>query len=372
MDYYRFEAKAGQEVGVQILTDAIGSKLKPLLELTDADGRPLDESDNGLLGYTCPAAGVYAVGVRDRDYRGDATMFYRLNIGDIPIVTGVFPLGIQRGTEADVQVEGVYLGPTRTVHVKAPADAAVGGRLPVPLATPNGPPLGDPSLLVGEFPEGTSTADGTSLPVPSTANGRIARPGAAATYRFTAKKGQRLLLEVNARRLGSPLDSTIEILDAAGKPLPRAVLRCMSKTYVMFRDHDSAGPGIRIEKWNDLAVNDYLLVGEELMRINQLAEEPRRRLPVLRPRRPAPRLPRHDADVPPAGAGDVQGFGPPAGHDVPAQRPAGGDARTGATTTAAPASARIRASSSTPPPTAIIRCASPTRAAGAARTTLFA
>ena len=274
VDYYRFEAKAGQEVGVQLLTAAVGSKLEPVLELTDADGRPLDESDNGLLGFTCPASGVYAIGVRDRDYRGDATMFYRLNIGDIPIVTGVFPLGIQRGTEADVQVEGVYLGPTRTVHVKAPADATVGGRLPVPLATPNGPPLGDSSLLIGEFPEGTSTADGTSLPVPSTANGRIDRPGAARTYRFTAKKGQRLLLEVNARRLGSPLDSTLEILDAAGKPLPRAVLRCISKTDVMFRDHDSASPGIRIEKWNDLAVNDYLLVGEELMRINQLPKNP--------------------------------------------------------------------------------------------------
>jgi len=274
VDYYRFEAKAGQEVGVQLLTAAIGSKLEPVLELTDADGRLLDESANGLLGYTCPVAGAYAVGVRDRDYRGDATMFYRLNIGDVPVVTGVFPLGIQRGTEADVQIEGVYLGPTRTVHVKAPADATVGGRLTVPLATPNGAPLGDPSLLIGEFPEATSTADGASVPVPSTADGRIDRPGAATTYRFTAKKGQRLLLEVNARRLGSLLDSTLEILDAAGNPLPRAVLRCTSKTYVMFRDHDSAGPAIRIETWNDLAVNDYLLAGEELMRINQLPKNP--------------------------------------------------------------------------------------------------
>ena len=42
----------------------------------------------------------------------------------------------------------------------------------------------------------------------------------------------------------------------------------------MFRDHDSAGAGIRIENWNDLAVNDYLLVGEEMMRINQLPRGP--------------------------------------------------------------------------------------------------
>jgi hypothetical protein len=273
-DYYVFEAKAGQEVGVQLLTAAIGSKLEPILELTGPDGRVVAESANGLLGYTCPAAGAYAVGVRDREYRGDASMFYRLNIGDIPIVTGVFPLGIQRGAEADVQVQGVYLGPTRTVHVKAPADAAVGSRLPVPLAPPNGPPLGDLSVLVGEFPEVTPTADTAVLPTPGTANGRIDHAGATNTYRFQAKKGQTLVLEVNARRLGSPLDSTIEILDAKGEPLPRAVLRCLSKTVTVFRDHDSATPGVRIESWNDLAVNDYLLVGEELMRINELPKNP--------------------------------------------------------------------------------------------------
>jgi WD40 repeat protein len=273
-DYFRFEAKSGQEVGVQLLTAAIGSKLEPILDLTDADGHVVAESASGLLGYTCPAAGAYAVGVRDREYRGDATMFYRLNIGDIPIVTGVFPLGIQRGAEADVQVQGVHLGPTRTVHVKASADAAVGGRLPVPLTTPNGPPLGDLSVLVGEFPEVTSTTDVPVLPTPGTANGRIDKPGAANTYRFQAKKGQTLFLEINARRLGSPLDSTIEILDAQGKPLPRAVLRCLSKTVVVFRDHDSAGSGIRIEGWNDLATNDYLLVGDELMRIFQLPKNP--------------------------------------------------------------------------------------------------
>ena len=82
---------------MQLLTAAIGSKLEPVLELIGPDDRVAAESANGLLGYTCPTAGAYAVGVRDREYRGDASMFYRLNIGDIPIVTGVFPLGIQRG-----------------------------------------------------------------------------------------------------------------------------------------------------------------------------------------------------------------------------------------------------------------------------------
>jgi hypothetical protein len=274
VDFYRFDARAGQEVGVQVLASAIGSKLDPVLLLTDASGRVLAESTNGLLGYTCPEAGTYALGIRDREYRGDATMFYRLHAGNVPVVTAVYPLGLRRGSEAEVHVEGVHLGSTRTVKVKATADAAIGSRLPVPVTSPEGLPLGNPTVAVGEFEEFVAGDAPLTLPVPGTGNGRLEKDGATQSWRFPAKKGQRLLLEVNARRIGSPLDSTIEILDAAGRPLPRAVLRCEAKTNVTFRDHDSAGTGIRLETWGELAVNDYLLVGSELIRIRELPRNP--------------------------------------------------------------------------------------------------
>jgi WD40 repeat protein len=268
VDYYRFEAKAGQEVGVQTLAASAGAKLDPVLVLTDGEGQVLVESTNGLLGFTCPRAGTYALGVRDRDYRG-GPMHYRLQVGDVPVVNGVFPLGLQRGTETELRVDGVHLGAARTVRVKAPADAAVGSRLPVPV-----PALGAPSVVVGEFPEAAARDRRGTLPVPGTGNGAITEPGATDAWRFSARKGQRLLIEVEARRIGSPLDSFIEILDAGGRPLPRATLRCVSKTYVAFRDHDSGTPGIRLETWNDLAMDDYLLVGEELVRIWELPKNP--------------------------------------------------------------------------------------------------
>ncbi|HTU24802.1 MAG TPA: c-type cytochrome domain-containing protein, partial [Pirellulales bacterium] len=287
VDFYRFEAKAGQEVGVRIQPLA-KAKLDVVLKLIDADGRTLTESTNGLLGCTCPKAGVYALGVRDREYRGDPSMKYRLTIGDIPIVTSVFPLGVQRGTEAEIHLEGVNLGPVRSVRIKAAANAAVGSRLPVPLAVKA---LGNPTVLVDEFPPVTSRgadatplaerrtrgADATPLaviPVPGTGNGRIEPAGATQTWWFHAKKGQRLLLEVNARRAGSPLDSAIEILDDKGRPLPRATLRSRAKTYIIFRDHDSASTGMRIEAWSELAMDDYVLVGSELLRIWALPKNP--------------------------------------------------------------------------------------------------
>jgi hypothetical protein len=270
VDYYRFEAKAGQEVGVQIQPLA-GAKLDVVLQLIDADGRMLTESTNGLLGYTCPKAGVYALGVRDREYRGSPGMKYRLTIADIPIVTSVFPLGVQRGTETEIHLEGVNLGSVRSVRVKAPADAVAGSRLPVPLAVKA---LGNPAVLVDEFPQAMFSPMEAMIPVPGTANGRIEQPGATQTWRFHAKKGQRLLLEVHARRAGSPLDSIIEILDSKGQPLPRAVLRSLAKTYLIFRDHNSASTGMRIESWSELAMDDYVLVGSELLRIWALPKNP--------------------------------------------------------------------------------------------------
>ena len=71
-----------------------------------------------------------------------------------------------------------------------------------------------------------------------------------------------------------PLDPVLEILTRDGKPLSRAVLRSVGLTYSTFRDHDANGSGIRIEKWNDLATNDYLYTGTQLLRIRALPKNP--------------------------------------------------------------------------------------------------
>jgi hypothetical protein len=280
VDFYRFEATAGQQIGVQVMAAAIGSKLDPVLELTDAAGTPLAESVTGVLGFTCDKAGIYAIGVRDREYRG-GDLPYRLHVGAIPVVTAVFPLGLERGGEIEVQVEGVNLEGAQSVRIKPPTDAKAGTRLPISVPTSHGPALGEPFVVVGEFPEVQAVAKAAappssiqSVPVPGTANGRITRPSATDLWRFHASKGKTLILEVNASRIGSALDSFLEVLDLQGRPVERARLRCLAKTYTTFRDHDSSGSGIRIETWSELAVNDYLLIGSELARIRELPRNP--------------------------------------------------------------------------------------------------
>jgi hypothetical protein len=50
-------------------------------------------------------------------------------------------------------------------------------------------------------------------------NGRIDRPGDWDVFRFEGRAGQQIIAEVCARRIESPLDSVLELLDASGKRL---------------------------------------------------------------------------------------------------------------------------------------------------------
>jgi WD40 repeat protein len=276
IDQFRFDAKAGDQIGVQIVAKEIGSKLDPVLTLTDAAGQILAEGST-LIGYTVPKAGTYSLAIRDRDYRGAADMTYRLNLGDVPVVTGVFPLAVQRGKIATVHVNGVNLGTATGLAVKVPvpADAKIGSRIPVPMPKGEEKPLGEASVVVEEFPAVVvDPSGGTEVRVPGSADGILLKPGQAQIVRFAAKKGQKLIIETNADRLGSPVDPVIDILDSAGQPVPRATLRSTTSTSVAFRDHDSQKPGIRLVTWNDLAIDDYLYIDGELMRILALPRNP--------------------------------------------------------------------------------------------------
>lgn len=276
-DFYRFSAKKGQQIGVQAITAAMGSKVDPYLQLTDLRGNLLAESNDGLLAHTFAEDGTFALGLRDRELKGGPGLSYRLHLGPIPVARSIYPLGIGKGEEREFIIGGVFLDQPRLTF-KAPTDAVPGTRLNLPITSKLGKVLGSTQVVVGEFPEAVSDAKTNgprgNLTFPGTGNGVLGKPGASDSWRFPAKKGDRVVVEIEARRLGSPLDSVIEILDASGKPVERAVLRCQAKTFVTFRDHDNVQGNIRIEAWNDLTVNDYIYVGSELLKIQALPTHP--------------------------------------------------------------------------------------------------
>jgi hypothetical protein len=147
-------------------------------------------------------------------------------------------------------------------------------------------PLNEPKLQVGNEPEileqepNNSIAQAQAVSVPVTVNGHIDGGVSAGGkpdedyFRFHASKGEQLSIEVAAARLGSPLDSVIEVLDAQGKSIPRATIRCLNQTTTTLSDKDSRTTGIRLVSTAELRDGDFLMVGDELNQIDFIPDQP--------------------------------------------------------------------------------------------------
>lgn len=60
------------------------------------------------------------------------------------------------------------------------------------------------------------------LPVPAAVSGVIGQAAEADWYEFPARRGERLIVDVQANRVGSPLDATLVLFDRAGNELARS------------------------------------------------------------------------------------------------------------------------------------------------------
>lgn len=259
--------RAREELGVWA-TPVSGSPLRPRLELRDATGQVVAGGRDGVLAYRSGSAGRFFLALRDLDYRGGPAFRCRVRLGPVPVVTRVFPLGLQRGTTVTFQLDGVNLGELANITLTAPADASPGQLLPLQSQSSKLPVLPLTQVVVGEFPERTGPTQAEEiLPLPVTVNGVCDPVG---LWRFRGTAGQPMILEIHAQRLGSPLDSVIEVLDEKHQPVPIAQLRSVGQTFVTLRNHDSRTGGIRIENWDGFAINDFLYGNGELMRIFEL------------------------------------------------------------------------------------------------------
>ncbi|MFM8392468.1 MAG: hypothetical protein ACKOB4_00915, partial [Acidobacteriota bacterium] len=127
-DHYRFNARAGQELVFEVVATAFGARLDAVLTLTDQAGQTLATSlgargrRDALLAHRFAATGQYTIQISDYEQRGMGKpneFGYRLNIGELLVVTSWFPLGLRQGTTATIALEGHNL-PRRQLQVEAP------------------------------------------------------------------------------------------------------------------------------------------------------------------------------------------------------------------------------------------------------------
>ncbi len=280
LDHYRFEAHAGQELVFETTTAALDSSIEPALTVLDEHGKALDfkvierQGQDPVLTCSVPKGGTLTLRVADSSFRGSGKHFYRISAGRLPLVRSVFPMGAPRGETTRIHLTGSNLEQTTDVKIAVGAGVAAGSIVPVPLAATAGMSLvHPPSIVVADGPQlleqekSDDPLQALRIPVPGGVSGRIGHDHDVDDYRFKGNKGERVMVEVFARRLGSPLDPVVEVLDAKGRSIPRALLRPLDQTEIAFRDHGSKLPGIRLTRWSNFEVNDYVLMGRELARI---------------------------------------------------------------------------------------------------------
>lgn len=116
------------------------------------------------------------------------------------------------------------------------------------------------------------------IAVPSIVLGRIHRPESLSDsdcYVFEAVAGQNLVLEINAARNKSPLDSKIEILSEAGQPLLRTQLQAVRDSWFTFRGKDGDQSGdFRLFNWREMELNQFLYADGEVTKLHHYPRGP--------------------------------------------------------------------------------------------------
>lgn len=233
VDNFKFAAKKGQSLVIEAsartlipyIADAVPGWFQSTLTLYDSQGKELAFADDfrfnpdPVLLYDISADGDYILEIRDSIYRGRADFTYRIRIGELPFISSIFPLGASRGQKpVSAKIYGKNL-PGNSINVDVNKDApsvlhvfSRRGELisnKVPFAIGNLPEISE-----SEPNDQKDKAQNIASPV--IINGRIQTVGDKDFFRFEGKKDQTVSIEVMARRLGSPLDSSIILFNSKG------------------------------------------------------------------------------------------------------------------------------------------------------------
>ena len=232
VDRFRLRARNGQQLVIRMqarrlipyLADAVPGWFQGTMALYDPQGSEVAYADDyrfdpdPVLFCKIPEDGVYELEVRDAIYRGRDDFVYRIAVGELPFITQVFPLGGQAGAPTVASVAGWNL-PAETLQL----DTQPGGdAIRQAGVSPDQGLCSEIPYAVDTLPECTeteandSTRDAQKVTLPQIVNGRIGRPGDVDVFSFDGRAGDELVAEVYARRLNSPLDSVLRLVDSTG------------------------------------------------------------------------------------------------------------------------------------------------------------
>ncbi len=235
VDRFRFPAHKGERLVVATdaralipyLSDAVPGWFQATMALYDSNGKEVAYDDDyrfhpdPVLLYRIPEDGEYTIEIRDAIYRGREDFVYRIAIGPLPFISSIFPLGTQVGRETNVELRGWNLPKTRLTPKTQNEGPGV-----IPLSTRKGNLVSNPVPFALDALSDAAEKEPNNQPdcaqqvtTPLIINGRIDKPGDEDVFAFQGDAGREIVAEIRARRLDSPVDSLLELTDAAGRQL---------------------------------------------------------------------------------------------------------------------------------------------------------
>ncbi len=284
-DHFCFEGKAGQTIVFDVAAARLGSKLNAMLTVLDPSGNVVqsnndfDQQADPLLAYTLSRDGRHTVRVADLTLGSSADHFYRLSIGAFPYVTGCYPLAVPAGRETSVTLAGYNLPIDIAVKVRSGASGEVAVPLPPGFLSRRGLKVRVSTMAeVLETEPNDLPKQATAMSAPGGASGLIWSRGSQGEdsdlFRFRSKVGQTWIVGTEAAVWGSPADTKIEVLDAAGGPLQRLLLQAMRDSYISFRSINSTTNDARVHNWREMELNEFLYMQGEVCKLFRLPQGP--------------------------------------------------------------------------------------------------
>ena len=231
VDRYRFSAVRGQHLIIAAearslipyLADAVPGWFELTLTIRDRQGNELASAErfrfkpDPVLHFEVPRDGDYSVEIHDSIFRGREDFIYRVTLGELPYVTGIYPLGGPAGRPTTVALTGWNLPEKSWTFDNSDSDRdnlVVRGDFlnPVPFAVDR-----LPEISASGANHSAEMAQPVTLPV--IINGRVGQPNEAEVFKFTGRAGQSVVAEIIARRLDSPLDSFLRLTDSVGQQM---------------------------------------------------------------------------------------------------------------------------------------------------------
>lgn len=258
VDLYRFHAKAGERLQLNVLGARNGTNADVSLAILYPDGREIVHDEGRFiwdpyLDHTFEAAGDYIAAITltrmPAGGQSRSDLNYQIAIGQSPFFWSVFPLGARPGSSSEFTLHGDFLAEGSPVRFSAGLAATTTGiegtlgercasgdyPLRVKISQTAEPGLYDLAVhdnsgtlaplkfVVGDLPEVLEAEPndtvGRSQPLNGalTVNGRMNRDGDEDLFRVSVEAGASLLFQVDAEKYGSLLDSSLTVLDSRGK-----------------------------------------------------------------------------------------------------------------------------------------------------------